>query len=78
MTDLQRYMWLKFSESLTDEERDFLVGQDRERNQREVMTELSKIKKQSSFGLDFLSNVSGNAAYDIGAFLLEKLFRKLR
>lgn len=78
MDYLRRYMIMKFSESLTDEERDFLIGQDRERQHKEVMNELSKIKRQGSFGLDFASNIAGNATYDLFLMLARKLIKQLR
>lgn len=78
MDYLRRYMIMKFSESLTDEERDFLIGQDRERQHKEVMNELSKIKRQGSFGLDFASNIAGNATYDLFLMFARKLIKQLR
>ena len=72
------YVLLKLSESLSDEERAFLAGRSGETDKREIMAKLDKIDRQGSFGRDFLSNVSGNAAFDLGVLLLHKLFRKLR
>ena len=62
---------MKLSESLTDEERRFLVGQD-----REVLNRLDKIEKSQSFGRDFASNVAGNAAFDGLIWIAKKLLKR--
>lgn len=77
MTYLEWYRLKKLSESLTDEEKAFLAGQDREVKHNEIMTQLSEIKKRGSFGRDFVSNIAGNATYNIGIWLIKKLLRKI-
>ena len=78
MDYVRLYMLMKLSESLTDEEKQILAGRDRESQHREVMSELSTIKKQGSFARDFAANVTGSAAYDAGLYLLKLLLKRLR
>lgn len=76
--DLRRlYILQKLSESLTDEERQFLAGQDRERKEDKIMAELQEIKRKQSFGLDFAANVAGSAAVDVFWALARKLLKKI-
>lgn len=72
------YILMKLSESLTDEERRFLAGQDKERDDEKIMAKLEEIKRGQRFGLDFASNVAGNAAFDSAVFIISKLLKKLR
>ena len=72
------YMLKRLSENLTDEEKRILVGQDRESQHKEVMSELAKIKKQGSFGIDFVSNIAGNATYEAAIWLARKLLKLVR
>jgi len=67
----RRYILMKLSENLTDEERRFLVGQD-----REVMNKLDEIKRGQSFGRDFASNIAGNAVFDGAVWILRKLMKR--
>lgn len=78
MDYVRLYMLKKLSESLTDEEKQILAGRDRESQHREVMNELAKIKKQGSFGVDFASNIAGNATYDAALWLARRLLRLIR
>lgn len=76
--DLRRlYILQKLSESLTDEERQFLAGQDRERKEDKIMAELQEIKRKQSFGIDLGANVAGNAVYDTVLWLARKLLKKI-
>ena len=72
------YMLKRLSENLTDEEKRILVGQDRESQHKEVMSELAKIKKQGSFGVDFASNIAGNATFEAAIWLARKLLKLVR
>ena len=67
----RRYMLMKLSESLTDEERRILAGQD-----REVMSLLEEIKKRQSFGLDVGANVVGNFATDGLIWIVKRLLKR--
>ena len=78
MDYLRRYVLLKFSESLTDEERQFLAGQESEKKHAEVMSELKDIRRRQNFGVDFAANVTGSAAYDAFIWLARKLIKSLR
>lgn len=75
-----RRAWLikTWMESLTDEERKFLVGQDDTRFRRDVMTKLDDIKNQGSFKRDFASNIAGNTVFDGAVFLAAKLLKLIR
>ena len=75
MDYVRLYMLMKLSESLTDEEKRIIAGQDRESQHKEVMSELAKIKKQGSFGIDFVSNIAGNATYEAAIWLARKLLK---
>ena len=72
------YMLKRLSENLTDEEKRIIAGQDRESQHKEVMSELAKIKKQGSFGVDFASNIAGNITYDAALWLAKKLLKLVR
>lgn len=77
MDYLHRYMLMQFSKSLTDEERDFLVGQAEEKHHNEVMRGLDEIKRKQSFGIDLGANIAGNAIYDSVLWIARKLLKKL-
>lgn len=78
MDYLHRYMLMQLSKSLTDKERDFLVGQAEEKNLRAINTRLDRIEKQGSFGRDFASNIAGNAVFDGAVWIVSKLLKRLR
>ena len=77
MDYVRLYMLKRLSESLTDEEKQILAGQDRESQHKEVMNELAKIKKQGGFGLDLTSNIVGNITYEAAVWLARKLFKRI-
>lgn len=78
MMDIRRlYLLQKLSESLTDEERQILAGQDRERNNEKIMAELQEIKRKQSFGIDFAANVAGSAAVDVFWTIARRLLKKI-
>lgn len=75
--DLARlYLIKRLSESLTDEEREILVGRDREL--LEIKSDLDKIKRQGLFSRDFASNVAGNAVFDGFVWIVSKLIKRLK
>ena len=74
---LHRYMLMQLSKSLTDEERQFLAGQDRERKDDKIMAELQDIKRRQSFGVDVGANVVGSVAVDVFWALARKLLKKI-
>lgn len=71
------YILMKLSESLTDEERNFLASQGKEREDKQIMNKLNEIKRGQSFIKDAGANIAGNAIYDIGLAVLRRLIKKI-
>lgn len=78
MDYLHRYMLMQLSKSLTDEERDFLVGQTEEKRHNEILLKLDDIRRKQNFGIDVGANVVGNMAYDVAILLAKKLLKLIR